>query len=108
MNFNDESTKIKLWLSLGFMKSNKNKTKDIKEMFCKEFSFSGMQKKVYEGMINVDVEKKLERKTIQIYNTINKVERCILEEEILEEDSIEEDDYNSEDDKEEDLLKEYR
>ena len=109
MNFDEESTKIKLWLSIGFMKKDKDKDKGIGAMqrvFKKDFTLAGMQQKVFEGMISMEIEQELDRKTIQIYNTINKVERAIHEEDFAIEEEFEDDDEQS--DKKESLLKEYR
>mmetsp|Transcript_18596 Transcript_18596/g.16474 ORF Transcript_18596/g.16474 Transcript_18596/m.16474 type:complete len:270 (-) Transcript_18596:25-834(-) len=106
MNFDEESTKIKLWLSLGYMKKDKNKerkTGGLLNIFNKEFTLTGMQQRVFEGMISHEVEAELEKKTNQIYNTINKVERVILEEDFI----IDEEEFGS-DDKSESLLKNYR
>jgi hypothetical protein len=103
MNFDEESTKVKLWLSIGFMKnlSDRN-TGDYKNVFKQEFTFAGMQQKIHLGMISKEVEVELDKKTKEIYNCINLIEECIGE-------PVEEvNDSNSEDEMEKALLKEYR
>lgn len=102
MNFYEESTKVKLWLSIGFMKdlSDRN-TGDYKNVFKEDFTFAGNQQRFHAGMMNNEVEAELDKKTKKIFNTINTVEESIAI-------ALEEKKDDSEDDKESELLKDFK
>mmetsp|Transcript_11598 Transcript_11598/g.11541 ORF Transcript_11598/g.11541 Transcript_11598/m.11541 type:complete len:106 (+) Transcript_11598:1219-1536(+) len=104
MNFNEESTKIKLWLSVGFRNKSDVLGHDS-ERRNTNFTFAGIQKKLFEGMISKDIEEQIERKTLLISDTINSIERGIQEDSHV--DIILEEDEEAKEDKEKGLLEGY-
>ncbi|CAI2375497.1 unnamed protein product [Moneuplotes crassus] len=105
MNFNDESTKVKLWLSVGFMTKD---TRLPKPSIKANSLLSHLKESLFDGMINHDVDEQIERKTINFGMNayLSLIEKS--EEKNQIEDKVEECDEDEEDDKEKGLLADFK
>jgi hypothetical protein len=105
MNFEEESTKVKLWLSLGYMKNTDSANPgEYKQIFQKGFTLKQVEE-AYEGMMEKSIEKALDKKAYNIFEIINEVEETIQQD---SEEIPDVDDFKSEKDESQmALLKDY-
>lgn len=106
-NFNENNTKVKIWLSLGFMK---NKDALVNTQFGRamsyNFTFAEKDNINFEGIIDETVEDGLDYKINEIVATIDKVEDIIHKEVNLSRSRISETEHKDNQDDEEVQLKE--
>lgn len=76
-NFEEESTKVKLWLNLAFMPPNYSKR--ISNVSQNDF-VKNNRISVYNNMIDIEVEKKLNSKSNQILDALEKIDNVPDEE----------------------------